>query len=482
MNRNIILAMLSRIILGAGVVLLLPMLLSLYYGGPVLSFLLPAALSFLLYLIFRKKGISPNDSLTPREGTAITALTWLSVSLIYAIPYALSGALSPLDGLVESISGLTGTGATVMDDLTILPPSILFFRAMTHWLGGLGIIVIFVALFPQAGRGTTKMVNAESTGPTSSKPLPRIKETAMALFAVYFCFTAAAAAAYMLWGMGFLEALDHAFSTIATGGFSTRNESIAYYHSASLEMIITFFMVISSANFGIYVDAWKRGLHVIWKDTEFRVYLALVAGAVLLLTTSLVLQGHMPLLESLREAIFHSASLSSTTGFVAADFDQWPSFAKFIILLLIIVGGCGGSTAGGLKVIRLILLFKCFSAILKLHMHPRAIFHMTVGEERFSRNTVLQVLAFFFIYMALSALWAAGMMFDGLAFMDALGVSLSTMSNAGPAFGQFGATCTYAALPDFSKIIVCLSMLFGRLESVTLLSIFIPSFWKRSGW
>ena len=379
MNRNIILAMLSRIILGAGVVLLLPMLLSLYYGGPVLSFLLPAALSFLLYLIFRKKGISPNDSLTPREGTAITALTWLSVSLIYAIPYALSGALSPLDGLVESISGLTGTGATVMDDLTILPPSILFFRAMTHWLGGLGIIVIFVALFPQAGRGTTKMVNAESTGPTSSKPLPRIKETAMALFAVYFCFTAAAAAAYMLWGMGFLEALDHAFSTIATGGFSTRNESIAYYHSASLEMIITFFMVISSANFGIYVDAWKRGLHVIWKDTEFRVYLVLVAGAVLLLTTSLVLQGHMPLLESLREAIFHSASLSSTTGFVAADFDQWPSFAKFILLLLIIVGGCGGSTAGGLKVIRLILLFKCFSAIQKLHKHTRAIFNMTVG-------------------------------------------------------------------------------------------------------
>lgn len=260
---------------------------------------------------------------------------------------------------------------------------------MTHWLGGLGIIVIFVALFPQAGRGTTKMVNAESTGPTSSKPLPRIKETALALFCVYFCFTAAATAALMLWGMGFWEALDHAFSTIATGGFSTRNENIAYYHSFSLEMILTFFMVISSANFGLYVDAWKRGLHVLLQDTEFKVYLLMVAAAVLLITASQVLQGHMPLPESLREALFQSASLSSTTGYVSADFDQWPSFAKFILLLIIIAGGCGGSTAGGLKVMRLILLFKCFSAILKLHMHPRAVFHMTVGKEKFSRNTVL---------------------------------------------------------------------------------------------
>lgn len=180
MNIRIIQSMLSRILLGA--VLLLFLLLSLYYGGPVLSFLIPALLSLLLYLLLRRRNLSPNVSLTPREGTAITALSWIAVSLLYAIPYICSGTLSPLDGLVESVSGLTGTGATVINDLSPLPPFILFFRAMTHWLGGLGIIVIFVALFPQAGRGTTKMVNAESTGPTSSKPLPRIKETALALF------------------------------------------------------------------------------------------------------------------------------------------------------------------------------------------------------------------------------------------------------------------------------------------------------------
>lgn len=482
MNIRIIQAMLSRILLGAGIVLFLPLGLSLYYQGPIIAFLMPMMLSFIVSLFLKRRNIPTHAGLTPREGTAITVLAWIGLSLLYALPYIVSGILSPLDGLVESISGLTGTGATVIDDLSLIPPSLLFFRVLTHWLGGLGIIVIFVALFPQAGRGTNKMVNAESTGPTSSKPLPRIKETALALFTVYVSFTAAASLAYWAWGMEWLDAINHGLSTIATGGFSTRNESIAYYHSSSLEMLIVFFMVISSANFGIYVDAWKRGLHVIWQDTEFKVYLAMVIGATGLITLSLILQAHMPFLSSLRDALFQCASLSSTTGFVSADFDQWPAFSKFMLFLLIIIGGCGGSTAGGLKVIRLILLFKCFSVLLRLHIHPRAIFHITVGKDHFSSNTVLQVLAFFFIYMSLSALWAACMMFDGLDFLDALGVSFSTMSNAGPAFGEFGATCTYAALPDFSKAIVCLSMLFGRLESITILAVFLPSFWKRSGW
>lgn len=482
MNRTIIFAMLSKILLGSGTLLIIPLLLAFCYGGSSSPFLLPMASAFLLSFFFRKKKVSPNASLTPREGTAITALSWIFISLLYAMPYVFSGILNPLDGLVESISGLTGTGATVINDLTVLSPALLFFRGLTHWLGGLGIMVIFVALFPQAGRGTTKMVNAESTGPTVSKTLPKIKETAMALLAIYAIFTAAAALSYWLWGMGWLEAVNHAMSTIATGGFSTRNESIMYYESPSLEMIIIFFMVISSANFGMYVEAWKRGFSVILRDTEFKVYLAMVTAATLLMTLSLYHESVLDLVPALRESLFQAASLSSTTGFISSDFDQWPSFTKFIILLLIIIGGCGGSTAGGLKVIRLILLFKSFSALLKLHIHPQAVLQMKVGRESFSQNTVFQVLSFFFIYMALAALWAALMMMDGLQFIDAIGVSFSTMSNAGPAFGAFGATCTYAGLPDFSKAVVCLSMLFGRLESVTLLAVFLPSFWKRSGW
>lgn len=326
------------------------------------------------------------------------------------------------------------------------------------------------------------MMQTESTGPTSSKALPRIRETARALFAVYAVFTSVCFLSYLLCGLSPLDALNHAFSTIATGGFSTRNESIAYYHDARLEMVIAFFMIISSANFGIYVEAWKRGVSVIWKDTEFRTYLSIVAIATVLMTLSLVLQDGASLLPALRETFFHAASISSTTGFVAADFDRWPDFCRFLLLLLILVGGCGGSTAGGMKVIRFILLGKSIFSLLKLHLHPHAVRAVSAGENRYPADVLYRVLCFFFLYIMLAFLWAAIMMFDGLAFLDALGVSFSTMGSVGPAFGQFGATQTYAALPTLSKMVVCLSMLFGRLESITLMCIFIPSFWKRSGW
>lgn len=382
MNLKVIYTMLSRIMLVSGAMVALPLAISLIMGGPILAFIFSMAVAGLASVVLKKRGVAQENSLTPREGTAITALSWLFVSLLFALPYIFSGTLGPLDSLVESISGLTGTGATVIDDLGAVPQSILFFRAMTHWLGGLGIIVIFVAIFPQIGRGSAKMVNAESTGPTSSKALPRIKETASALFTVYLIFTIAAAAAYMLCGLTFLDAIDTSFSTIATGGFSTKDASIAYYNNPVLELVIAFFMIISSANFGIYVEARKRGLSAITGDMEFRTYIGIVLAATVLMTISLVLQGNYGFVEALRETFFQSASLSSTTGFVSADFDQWPSFAKFIILLIIIVGGCGGSTAGGLKVIRLILLVKSFTSILKLHIHPRAVLHVTVSHER----------------------------------------------------------------------------------------------------
>lgn len=482
MNRFIIEGMLARLLLYAGLVLLIPLALSLIFGGSIIAFLLPLLISVGLYYFLNRNKAPLNAGLTPRESTAITVLSWLSVSLLYTLPYMLSGYLSPLDSFVESISGLTGTGATVIEHLEYMPVSFLFFRSLTEWLGGLGIIVIFVALFPQAGRSMTRMVNLESTGVSSSKALPRIKDTARSLFTVYFFLTLIAIAVLWIWGMNTLDAINYGMSVISTGGYSIQGESIAYFKSGTLEIILIFFMVLSAANYGIYVEAWKRGPKVILKDTEFRVYLALTAAGALLIAFACIFQGHMDILTSLREAFFHAASSSSTTCFFAADYDQWPALAKYVILLLFMVGGCGGSTAGGLKVIRIILLFKCFSALLKLHLHPRAVVHMTVKREQFSLNTVLQTLAFFFIYMSLSALWAACFMMDGQDFIDSIGLAFATMSNAGPAFGQFGPTATYQALPPFSKIIACCSMLFGRLESITLLAVFIPGFWRKSGW
>ena len=308
MNTAVVSALIAKLTAGCGLVLLLPLLTALFGEEPVLPFIYSMALCFLLSAFLRYKGKKKVINLNPRDGLAVTALSWICISILYLFPYFLSGLLSPLDALVESISGLTGTGATVFSDLTVLPKSILFFRSLTHWLGGLGIIVIFVALFPQAGKGSARMIDAESTGPYSSRAVPRIKEMAKALFAVYLLFTVSAALIYTLLGMNFFDAVNHAFSTIATGGFSTKNESIAFYDSTPLKLAVIFFMVISSANFGIYVAAWKRGIRVLWENTEFKVYLSIVAAATILISLNLMLESGLYAPSALLEALFTSAA------------------------------------------------------------------------------------------------------------------------------------------------------------------------------
>lgn len=482
MDTGVVFFILSRLAAAAGLALAFPFLLALYRGDPAGGFAFTAAVSLLAGGLLRAKSHFPKYVITPKEGTAIVALGWIMTSFLYAIPYAASGILSPLDALVESISGLTGTGATVITDLEIIPKSYLFFRAMTHWLGGLGIIVIFVALIPQKSRGTASMVNAESTGPTTSRALPRIKEMSKALFLVYLVFTLSCSASYVLLGMDPFDAVCHAFATIATGGFSTWNNSTAHYSSPALQLTIVFFMTVASANFGVYVAAWQKGIRVFLKDTEFRVYLCVVGAAALLMGAHLAWQGVLPLPSALQQALFHASSVSSTTGFVSYDFETWPSFDKMIILMLMMMGGCAGSTTGGIKVTRIILLFKSTRALLLQRLHPHAYIHVRSNGSNYPSDILVSVYGFFLVYITAGFFWAALLMADGLAMVDAVGVSFSTMSNVGPAFGLFGATDTYAPLPFMSKIIVCCSMLFGRLECFTLMAIFIPNFWKKGGW
>lgn len=482
MDTGVVAFILSRLAFAAGLALIFPLLLALSLGEPVIGFALGIAAALLIGTLLRAKGHFPKFTITPKEGTAIVALGWIMTSFLYAIPYGTAGVLLPLDSLVESISGLTGTGATVITDLEIIPKSYLFYRSMTHWLGGLGIIVIFVALIPQKSRGAASMVNAESTGPTTSRALPRIKEMSKALFFVYLLFTIVCGTVYCLLGMTPFDALCHAFATIATGGFSTWNDSTAHYTSPALQMAIVFFMVISSANFGVYVAAWRRGYQVFLKDTEFRTYLCIVAAAALLMGAHLTLKQVLPPLSAFQQALFHASSVSSTTGFVSYDFETWPSFDKMIILMLMMIGGCAGSTTGGIKVTRIILLFKSTRALLLQKLHPHAYIHVRSNGENYPSDVLVSVYGFFFIYITAGFFWAALLMADGLHMIDAIGVSFSTMSNVGPAFGTFGATGTYAPLPFMSKIIVCCSMLLGRLECFTLMAIFIPNFWKKGGW
>ena len=482
MNTSVIYTILSRLFFGGGLLLLFPALTALFYRESLIPFCATAALSLVLAFLFRKKGLPSVKDMNARECLAVISLSWLSISFLYLFPYLLSGLLSPLDAIVESISGLTGTGGTVFSDVGIIPKSLLLFRSLTLWVGGLGIIVIFTALFPQVSKGSARLMHIESTNFSSSRAVPRIKEMAKALFIVYFLFTAISTLTYFLLGMNFFDALNHGLSTISTGGFSTRNESIGAYDGTLLRMAVFFFMVISSANFGLYVAAWHRGISLIFKDAEFKVYLAIVMIAGLVITGDLLTSGSLPLPAALTEAFFSAGAFASTTGFISCDFSYWPAFSQFILLLIFLVGGCGGSTAGGLKVFRLILLVKSLRILLRQKLHPQEILQVGMGKEAFHADTLLHIFYFFFIYMFFIFLWALLMIISGLDIPHALSLSMATMSNTGVVLGQLGSFPHWADLPAGTKIIACISMLMGRLESFTLLSLCFPSFWRKNTW
>lgn len=451
MNQNIICYVLGRLVLAEAVILGIPFFMALYgWEKSAPAFAVSICICVLIGLALRVHGRSGNEHLTMREGAAITGLGWLLATFLGMLPYLLSGSLGFLDGLFESISGFTGTGATVMTSIESQPFSILFWRMMTHWFGGLGIIVIFIALLPQAGQSTVYMYNAETTGPTRDRVLPRLREMTRSLFLMYMVFTMTACVIYLCCGLSFLDAIAHAMSTLGTGGFSLYDDNAMHFDNPALEGWMTFFMIL--------------------------------AAAMLLITVNLVDAMGMQPVEAFRYASFQVGSLS-TTGFVSADFDQWPAFSKGVLMMLMISGGCAGSTASGVKVSRVVLLAKNAWAVVHQKLSPRRVIRAHMNGIEVSGDILMRVGQFFFLYIFAIVFWALLLTFDGIGAFDALGISVTTLGNVGPAFGIAGATCTFAGLSDFSKSILCIEMLLGRLELFTLLVMLSPEFWKiRNRW
>lgn len=483
MNVQVIVTLLSRLLAGGAVLLSLPAAMALYYGESPAPFLYTALLPLLFLFPFYRNKKRQITRLTIRESLAITALSWMLFSMLYAVPYGAGGGLGLLDSWVESVSGLTGTGATVIGDLDAMPRSLLFFRSLSHWIGGLGIIVVFIALFPPSGRNMASLVEEESTGVSTYRPIPRMKDMARALLAVYVALTVLSGLVYFLLGMTPFDAVNHAFSTIATGGFSTHNDSIGYYHNPVMNLAITFFMILGAANFGLYVASWKQGCSVFYRNKEFQLFLALLVAGTALISLNLILQGMETPGKALEDALFTATSVATTTGFVTADFDQWPAFSQGILLLLMFFGGSGGSTSGGLKIIRLLILGKALGIFLRERIHPGEIIPLRVGKELYRSHTVAGVLAFILLYISFIGLFTLLLLLEGqMSLAEALGLSLATMSNTGPALGMFGATCNWTAMTPLTKIIVSAAMLLGRLETITVLALCLPSFWTRSKW
>ncbi len=478
MGTRTVARLLGRLLGAYALFMAVPLCYALIIGEPIyttfiLSSCATAALGALLYY----RGEEPGR-ISVREGFLVVTGTWLLAGATGALPYWLSGWVPTyLDAVFETVSGLTTTGASVIPDVESLPRSLLLWRSMTQWLGGMGIIVLFVVFLTNVGADAVNLFRAESPGPTVDRVLPRIRTMALILWRLYVIFTAAEIALLLIAGMDLFDAVNHAFTTMATGGFSTKNASIKDFDSLYIELIIAFFMFSAGGNFALYYLAWQKGLRRLFRDTEFKTYLGIMAAAVLSITA--ILHVHTDAgLTGLRDSLFTVASLMTTTGYATADFDQWPSAAKIILLMLMLLGGCAGSTAGGIKVVRLLILLKDAAWSLLHAVHPKLVSSLKIDKKPVDSAVLHMVLQFFFLFFLIYFVSVLLVAATGLTPFDAFGAVAASLGNIGPGFGIVGPTTTYQSLAPFAKAVLAADMLLGRLELFTVLVLFHPEFWQ----
>jgi trk system potassium uptake protein TrkH len=424
--------------------------------------------------------IRPDGKFGRREGFVIVGLGWILIVAFGALPLFLAGAVpSYTDAFFEVMSGFTTTGATVMTDIEGACRGILFWRSLTHWLGGMGIVVLSLAIFSLFGEGAS-LYQAEVPGLVSERILPRLQETAVTLWFIYTAFSILQTIILKLAGMSFFDSLIHTFGTMGTGGFSSRNISIESYHSVPIEMIITVFMLLAGLNFSLYYRViQKRSLKALFGDAEAKVYFGILTGAAICLSASLFFTMKLPLGKALRYSLFQAVSICTTTGFSSTDFALWPSFAQGILFLLMFVGGCTGSTGGSMKVARIILLFKyMWRQILRI-ARPRLMIQTKLGNAPVSDGVLHEVLSFFFIYIMLFAFGSLVVMATGPDLITSLSAAAASLGNIGPGLAKVGPLENYSFFHPVAKWTLSLLMLAGRLELLTVMVMVSPSFWRK---
>lgn len=461
--------------------LLPPLGVSLFYAdGEALLFLesmvIAGALGLLLWWPVRHAG----GDLGHRDGFLIVVLFWVVLSALSALPLVLGAQMRFIDAMFEAVSGFTTTGATVLIGLDNMSPSILYYRQQLNWLGGMGVIVLAVALLPLLGSGGMQLYKAETPGPMKDDKLtPRITQTARILWLVYLGLTVICTLAFWLAGMTLFDAIGHAMATVATGGFSSHDASFGYFDSVSIEIIAEIFMVLGAINFAVHFLAWRdRSLTVYWVNREVRVFLFLIIGSVLIVTVILAQATYSgDWLQALRHSAFQAVSFITSTGFFSQDYTLWPSAAVLFLFYIACIGGCGGSTCGGLKVMRVILLVKQSVREMKWLLHPHAAMVLRIDRQVISARARFAVWGFISLYAVSGALLMLLLTADGLDLVTAFSITITTLNNTGPALGVVGANFT--GLSDYAKVVSILGMLLGRLELFTLIIVFTPAFWRR---
>ena len=458
--------------------MLLPLLVSLGYGDGcweafLSSALLCGILGSLAYLVpvtrMRMQG---------RDGYAAVALAWVALTLLGAFPYLLSDTIpSFVDALFETASGLTTTGATILDSVETMPPSILFWRSETQWMGGMGVLVLFLALMPKLGDGAVYLMRAESPGPIKSKLVPKVGSTAKILYCIYVALTVLEMACLRIAGLSWFSAVNHAFTTMATGGFSINNTSLAG-SSPAVMWIITVFSFLAGVNFSLLFLAATGKLRTALRSEELRVYTTIVVSVTLLICVCLRVQAGVPLGESVTDAAFQTVTIMTTTGFATVDFALWPTFCRMALLVLMFTGGCAGSTSGGMKLSRVLILWKSLVRELKRMVHPNHVSVITVDGQPVEERVVLSTGAYIMAYMAVLLTGALVVSWDNYGFQESFAASLTCISNVGPGLGILGPMENFSILSPLSKLVLSLEMLTGRLELMPMLALMTRGAWS----
>jgi len=431
----------------------------------------------LLHLFFRG---AKAEVITQREGMAIVAIAWTVIGLTGALPFYLGiENCSFVDAFFESVSGATTTGASILTDIESVSKGLLFWRSFIQWLGGMGIIVLSVAILPFLGVGGMQLYKAEVPSPVPDKLKPRIRDTSMILWKVYALISLAEVVLLLLGGMSLYDALCHAFTTMPTGGFSTRNASVAHYNSVYLDTVIIVFMILAGINFSLHYQVMRGRPLAFWRDSECRFFLGAVLVLVLLVSFDVYGAVYRSVGQALRYGAFQVVSIVTTTGFATADYEKWPAMSQLILLLCMFLGASAGSTGGGMKCLRVMLCFKFCYKELFLLIHPRAVTHVKIAGKAVPDDIIRSVLGFMSLYMGLFALSSVILAGLGVDFMTAVGAVAATIGNIGPGFGMVGPVDNYALIPEMGKWLLIWCMLLGRLEVFTVIILLVPEFWRK---
>jgi len=481
-NYRVILNVLGLLVMLNGAFMLLCVPFSIYFGGRDLyPILMAAALTVIVgYTTFLFTKRSSNKELKKRDGYLIVTLGWLIMSFFGMLPYILSGTIPDVtNAFFETVSGYTTTGATILTDIESVEKGILFWRSLTQWIGGMGIIVLAVAILPILGIGGMQLFVAETPGISPEKLQPRIKETAKRLWLIYVMLTGLELILLWIGGMSFYDAINHAFTTMATAGFSTKNDSIAHFNSPFIQYVILVFMFLGGTSFTMIYFGLHGKFQAIYKNEEFRYYLGVAVLLTIACALSIMFVSNQGAEISFRQAAFQVVSILTTTGYVTADYTGWTSALTVMFFVLMFVGASSGSTAGGVKIVRHVVLIKNSILEFKRQLHPSAIIPVRLNKRAVHRDITFNILAFIMIYISIFAVGSIILASMGVDFVTAVGAVAASLGNVGPALGEVGPMSNFNGIPDAGKWLLSSLMLIGRLELFTVLILFTPYFWRK---